>query len=103
MVSFETAPVECILKSLCGKSFKITAFTTNRVTGNMRVTDWSTCADRWLHVKGIAFQKLGSRLIVDLLIGSDSVDLHYSFKDIRGEPGQPIARLTPLARMDMCW
>ena len=45
--TFETTPVECILESLRGKSFKITALTTNRVTGNMRVTDWSTCADRW--------------------------------------------------------
>ena len=62
----------------------------------MRVTDWSTCVDRWLHLKGIAFQQLGSKPIVDLLIGLDSVDLHYSFKDIKGEPGQPIARLTPL-------
>ena len=26
----------------------------------------------------------------------DSADLHYSFKDVRGEPSQPIARLTPL-------
>ena len=26
----------------------------------------------------------------------DSADLHYSFKDIRGELGQLIARLTPL-------
>ena len=94
--TFETTPVECILESLCGKSFKITALTTNQVTGNMRVTDWSTCADRWPHLKGIAFQQLGSRPIVDLLIGLDSVDLHYSFKDIKGEPGQPIARLTPL-------
>ena len=94
--TFETTPVECILESLCGKSFKITALTTNRVTGNMRVTDWSTCVDRWPHLKGIAFQQLGSRPIVDLLIGLDSVDLHYSFKDIKGEPGQPIARLTPL-------
>ena len=33
---------------------------------------------------------------MDLLIGLDYADLHYSFKDIRGEPGEPIARLTPL-------
>ena len=94
--TFETTPVECTLESLDGKSFKITAFTTNRVTGNMRVTDWSTCAERWPHIKEITFHQLRSRPIVDLLIGLDSADLHYSFKDVRGEPGQPIARLTPL-------
>ena len=94
--TFETTPVECVLESLEGKSFKISALTTNRVTGNMRVTDWSTCAEQWPHLRGITFHKLGSRPIVDLLIGLDSADLHYSFKDVRGEPGQPIARLTPL-------
>ena len=94
--TFETTPVECTLESLDGKSYKITAFTTNRVTGNIRITDWSTCAERWPHLKEITFHQLGSRPIVDLLIGLDSADLHYSFKDVRGEPGQPIARLTPL-------
>ena len=46
--------------------------------------------------KGSNVSQLGSRPIVDLLIGLDSADLHYSFKDVRGELGQPIARLTPL-------
>ena len=31
-----------------------------------------------------------------MLIGLDCTDLHFSLQDIRGEPGQPIARLTPL-------
>ena len=62
----------------------------------MRVVDWSRCAEQWPHLQGIAFHQLGSRPIVDLLIGLDCADLHYSFKDIRGEPGEPITRLTPL-------
>ena len=34
--TFETSPVECVIESLDGKScFKVTAFTANRVTGNM--------------------------------------------------------------------
>ena len=74
----------------------ITAFTTKRDAGNMRITDWSRCAERWPHLKETRFHQLGSRPIVDLLIGLDSADLHYSFKDVRGEPGQPIARLTSL-------
>ena len=86
--TFETTPVECVLESLEGKSYKISALTTNRVTGNMRVTDWSICAEQWPHLRGITFHKLGSRPIVDLLIGLDSADLHYSFKDVQGEPGQ---------------
>ena len=94
--TFETTAVECVLESLEGKSFKISALTMNRVTGNMRVTDWSTCAEQWPHLRGITFHQLGSQPIVDLLIGLDSADLHYLFKDVRGEPSQPIARFTPL-------
>ena len=33
---------------------------------------------------------------MDLLIGVDNADLHYSFVDIRGKVGEPVARLGPL-------
>jgi len=95
--SFETTPVECTIESLDGKtSLKVTALTTGKVTGNMRAVDWTTCADEWPHLRNIKFHKLGPRPIVDMLIGLDCADLHFSLQDIRGEPGQPIARLTPL-------
>ena len=42
------------------------------------------------------FDKLGPRPIVDMLIGLDCADLHFSLQDVQGEPGQPISRLTPL-------
>ena len=92
--TFETSPIECVLESLDGKSsYKITAFTTKQVTGNMDVVDWNSCAKEWSHLKGLPFPKMGPRPIVDILIGLDCVDLH---RDTRGKPGQPIARLTPL-------
>ena len=95
--TFETSPVECVIESLDGKSCsKVTAFTANRVTGNMKVTDWNTCAKMWPHLKGLPFYKLGSKSTVDVLIGLDCSDLHFSVKDIRGNPGEPVARLTPL-------
>ena len=31
-----------------------------------------------------------------MLIGVDFAKLHYSFKDVLGQPGEPVARLTPL-------
>ena len=37
--TFETTPIDCFVESLDGKSYKITAFTTIRVTGNMNVID----------------------------------------------------------------
>ena len=57
METFETTLVDCILA-------------TNRVIGNMRVTDWSTCDEQWPHLKGITLHQLGSRPNVDLLIWS---------------------------------
>jgi len=84
------------LESLDGKCFNVTALTTNRVAGSMKATDWGTCAKQWPHLQGITFHQLESRPIVDLLIGLDYADQHYSFRDIRGEPGQPKAHLTPL-------
>ena len=47
-------------------------------------------------MRGIQFYQLGPRSIVDVLIGLDCPDLHFSFRDVRGNPGQPVARLTPL-------
>ena len=95
--TFETSPVECVIESLDGKSCsKMTAFTANRVTGNMKVTDWNTCAKMWPHLKGLQFYKLGSKSTVDVLISLDCSDLHFSVQDIWGNPGEPVARLTPL-------
>ena len=86
--SFETTPVECTIESLDGKtSLKVTALTTVKVKGNMRAMDWTTCADEWPHLRNIKFHKLGPRPIVDMLIGLDCADLHFSLQDIRGEPG----------------
>ena len=62
----------------------------------MNIIDWNVCAKEWPHLQGLRFHHLGPRAIVDILIGLDCVDLHYSIKDISGKPGQPIARLTPL-------
>ncbi|CAC5374177.1 unnamed protein product [Mytilus coruscus] len=46
--------------------------------------------------ESIPFENLGQRPTVDMLIGLDYPDLHYSYRDIRGKPGEPFARQTPL-------
>ena len=95
--TFETTPVEVVWESLDGNvKTTINAFTAERVTGNMKVIDWGKYATKCTHLKGIQFPNPGSRPIVDLLIGIDYVELHYSFKDVRGQLREPIARLTPL-------
>ena len=58
--TFEISPVECTIESLDGKSkLRITAFTTERVIGDMKATDWSMCAREWSHLRQLKFPKLG--------------------------------------------
>ena len=95
--TFETSPVECTIESLDGKSqLRITAFTTERVIGDMKAIDWSMCAREWPHLRYMDFPKLGPWPTIYVLIGLDCADLHFSFRDVRGVPGQPVAWLTPL-------
>ena len=97
--SFETTPVECVIESLDGKtSLSVTAFTTGKVTGNMRAMDWTTCAKEWPHLQGIKFYKLGPRPVVDILIGLDCADLHFSLQDVRSSHSK-----TYSIRLDLCW
>ena len=42
------------------------------------------------------FPRVAKRTVVDVLIGLDCADLHCTLQEVRGRPGEPIARLTPL-------
>ena len=96
-VSCQSKPVEFEIESLNGNvNVKVTAHTTYRVTGNMKAVDWSKFTKNWEHLRELDMPPVSNRSIVDLLIGLDCQDLHFSFKDICGKPGEPIARLTPL-------
>ena len=89
--------VEFTISSLDGTVRKLaSAYTTRRVTGSMHVVDWNRYKSKWKHLKALKFPQVGPRPIVDLLIGVDLSDLLYSIEDVRGGPGEPIARLTPL-------
>ena len=84
-----TSVVEFKISSSVGKVSKLaSAFTTENVSGDMRVVDWSKHKHK--------FPAVGPRPIVDLLIGVDQADLLYALKDVKGKPGVPLARLTPL-------
>ena len=74
----------------------VTAETTKCVTGNMCAINWALEKKRWPHLDGINFPSLGKRPVIDMLIGLDISDLHCSVKEVKGNPGDPIARLTPL-------
>ena len=62
----------------------------------MHAIDWLEEKKKWPHLKDIDFPVKGKCPIVDMLIGLDLASLHCAIKEVRGEPGEPIARLTPL-------
>ena len=64
-----------------------------RVTGNYKVDNWKHSKN---HLKECDFAEPGQEGLVDLLIGVDYAELHYSRADIPGEEGDPLARLGPL-------
>ncbi|XP_046329965.2 uncharacterized protein LOC124113582 [Haliotis rufescens] len=95
--TFETMPVEFGLESKGGEvDVNISAFTTTKVTGDLQVVDWQKYGKLWTHLQDIDFPKIASPPIVDVLIGMDNSELHYSYSEVRGNPGEPLARLTPL-------
>ena len=96
--TFDSMPVSLILESCDGK-VKIPFKALNcprRVTGSYKIVDWQKYQDRWPHVSVCKFSDPAADPIVDVLIGQDQIDLNFSKCDVRGNPGEPIARLGPL-------
>ena len=71
------------LQSLNGQTdTTLTAFTTNRVTGNVQPINWKQHARKWEHLTGIQFPNLDQRPTVDVQIGLDYSDLYYSYREV---------------------
>ena len=95
--TFASMPVEFQLCSHDGTTqVCMSADTVPSVTGTMKPANWQKRRKQWAHLQNVDFLKPGPRPVIDLLIGLDYSDLHYSIHDVKGEPGEPIARLTPL-------
>ena len=95
--TFETKPVSFELLSVDQKvNMNVTAYTTNRVTGDMPVVNWNEYSSKWPYLTKINFPVPAKKPIIDILIGLDCLDLHCSTEEVRGRPGEPVARLTPL-------
>ena len=60
-----------------------------RVTGTYKIVDWQRHQSRWPHLNVCKFPDPAVDPMVDLLIGQD----HFSKCDIKGDPGEPVARL----------
>ena len=74
---------------------KISLMTIRNVTGNLEPFDWSRHAQNFSHLEKIPFIQ-PARGKVDLLIGLDNAHFHRCLREVHGELGHPIARLTPL-------
>ena len=96
--TFQTMQLKIEIESVNGQFTKeIEGKTCPRsVTGNYQVENWGASRDKWPHLAQCDFAPPAKDGLVDLLIGVDNADLHYSFVDIRGKVGEPVARLGPL-------
>ena len=78
---FQTLPVELNLESVYGKiKERVSAYMVDRVTGSMKLINWKKYKDKWRHLESINFPVLGRRSVVDILIGMDYAELHFSKK-----------------------
>ena len=96
--TFDSMPVSFTLES-CDGNVKISfqALTCpRRVTGTYKIVDWQRYQSSWPHLSVCKFPDPAADPIVDLLIGQDQIDLHFSKCDVKGDPGEPVARLGPL-------
>ena len=91
-------PLDVTIESLDGEFSKDIKVKTcpKRVTGNYKLENWKQSKNRWSPLKKCDFAEPAQEGLVDLLIGVDNAELHYSRADVRGEEGDPVARLGPL-------
>ena len=62
----------------------------------MTAVDWNRYKTQWPRLNNVNFQQSPTRPMVDILPGLDCAELHYAYEEVRGRPGEPFARLTPL-------
>ena len=96
--TLQSMPIKIEIESVEGRfSKEISAKTCpQKVTGNSRVVNWNDHQNKRLHLTQCNFPKPANDGFVDLLIGIDKAELHYSHVDLRGKNGGPITRLGPL-------
>ena len=95
--TLDAMPVNATLQSDGTKNVPFSAYTCPRqITGKYRFVDWRRYQSRWPNLQLCSFPEPAKDLIVDVLIGQDLMDLHYSRCDVKGGPGEPMARLGPL-------
>lgn len=78
------------------KKVTICAWTLEEMCKGLQIPEWNRHKEKWDHLRNISFPKLPGRKVVDILIGADNAELTLSLEERIGEPGDPVARRTPL-------
>ena len=96
--TFQTMPLKIEIESVNGQFTKEIEVKTcpRSVTGNYQGENWGASRDKWPLLARCDFASPAKDGLVDLLIDVDTANLHYSFVDVRGKVGEPVARLGPL-------
>ena len=83
--TFQTMPLKVEIESVNGHFTKEIEVKTcpRNVTGNYQVENWNANKGKWRHLAQCDFASPVKDGLVDLLIGVDNADLHYSFVDVR--------------------
>ena len=90
--SIETQHVSFKLKDHKRLSeFSIKAFTVDDVTGTLPALNWDELKQNYQHLRDLDFPKVVNEK-VELLIGMDYPEFHFSLDEVRGLEGDPMAR-----------
>ena len=95
--TFQSMPLEVTVESLDGEFSEDIKVKTcpQRVTGTYKAENWKQSREKWPHLKECDFPEPAQDGLVDLLVGVDNAELHYSRADVRGKGEGPVARLGP--------
>ena len=96
--TFKSMPLQVEVESADGRLSKTVNVQTcpKEVMGNYRVVDWSKFQNDWPHQSQCSFPTPVKDGLVDVLIGVDQPEMHFSIVDFQGDDGGPVARLGPL-------
>ena len=83
--TFQSMPIKIEIETVHGKFSKeiSTKMCPQKVTGNYSVVKWNDHQNKWLYLTQCNFPKPANDGLVDLLIGIDNAELHYSHVDLR--------------------
>jgi hypothetical protein len=93
--TFQSMPAKIEIECVNGVFGKVIEVKTcpHQVTGTHKVEDWNETKMQWPHLLQCEFPRPAQNGLVDLLIGVDNADLHYSKVDVHEPPNLTLVLL----------